>query len=162
MSEYLAMDRETARESVDTRIAWKIDRARQENPITDWSESVEIDEETAQASEEWWAQHCQPITEDWIAPVLARHPYAVCQSCHTIPGGDDPSAGWDIIDWDDATPGDIVWDGEVWQACRACNWDYENGHSLHIPEGAHVLNGCTISAVGAALLAAASQDDDIF
>ena len=109
MSEYLAMERETARETYDFL-------QRQ-------------------------ASRCTAISPDR------------CRYCNSR-GDDGPSAGWCIIDWDDATPGDIVWDGELWQACRDCNWDWDSGKPRHTPEDALVLEGCTISAVGAAIIAA--------
>lgn len=58
----------------------------------------------------------------------------------------DEMAGWHILtDWEDARPGDILYDGELWMACRDCNWN--GGHPLHQPEGAIVIQGCGLSAI---------------
>ena len=113
------------------------------------NEYLAIERETANETYEflqWQASRCTSISPDR------------CRYCNSR-DDDGPSAGWCIICWHDAAPGDIVWDSELWQACRDCNWDWGNGLPLHTPEGALVLEGCTISAVGAAIIAAMNIEE---
>jgi hypothetical protein len=64
--------------------------------------------------------------------------------CHFAP--DDPLWGWHLMtDWDDAQPGDILYDGELWMACRNCNWG--DGKPLYVPDGAVGVKGYGLSAI---------------
>jgi len=63
-----------------------------------------------------------------------------CQYCDTK--ADDEDGGLHLLfDQDDVQPGDVLWDGEWWLACRECNWDYEKGKPHRIPKGADVMKG---------------------
>ena len=66
---------------------------------------------------------------------------SACTYCPT-----DGMTGWHTItDWEDAQPGDVLYDGELWMACRRCNWN--GGQPLHQPEGAITILGYGLNAI---------------
>lgn len=58
-------------------------------------------------------------------------------SCTALEG--DPMTGWHLMrNWAEAQPGDILYDGELWMACRCCNWGDGLPHDaiiLSVPGG---------------------------
>lgn len=63
-----------------------------------------------------------------------------CQYCDTKKG--DEAGGLHLLfDWDNLQPGDVLWDGEAWLACRECNWDYLNGRPVIAPENSIIVEG---------------------
>ena len=83
MSQY--RDRQTYRREAEAELAraygYQINRARQEaaaSTAPEPDEPMEVDPETEAAEREWWRRHNQPITREWMAKVMARHPRATC------------------------------------------------------------------------------------
>lgn len=71
-----ALQRQEANEALDAYYSRHINRARDEaaaSTAPEPDEPVEVDEATRAAGRAWWAQHCQPITDEWLASILARH-----------------------------------------------------------------------------------------
>lgn len=75
---------------------------------------------------------------NWLAEYTEVH------GCHFMP--DDPVWGWHLMtNWDDAQPGDILYGGELWMACRQRNWD--DGKPLFAPDGAIEIKGYGLNAI---------------
>lgn len=70
-----------------------------------------------------------------FSPGAGRCPY-----CDTKQGDEDGGLHL-LFDRGDVQPGDVLWDGEFWLACRHCNWDFERGKPYRIPEGAIIMEG---------------------
>lgn len=73
--------------------------------------------------------------ERCFSPSADRCPY-----CGTKRGDEDGGLHL-LFDWQHVQPGDVLWDGEFWLACRHCNWDHQNGKPYRTPEDSIVMEG---------------------
>ena len=97
------------------------------------NERLALDRETVN---EIYAQ-AHEAAERRFSPSNGRCPY-----CDTKRG--DEAGGLHLLfDWEHLQPGDVLWDGEAWLACRRCNWT--DGKPVIVPEGSIVIEGASWS-----------------